>query len=148
MKNYIIVFLLIFAISAFAGPEKFKKVDLQILDYLYDANLVSSDSLLSAQMNLEPENPKYHLMKTQYHFYSRYFTPGLARDSIIQLVVDASKKTISLAENMDESTQQKFYLGSAYGYLSRGFVMQGEFWEGYWAARMSKLFGRSYRRRS
>lgn len=135
MKKPLIIFMLIICISAYAGPENFKKSDLQIMDYLYNADLQSADSLITTQMNLEPDNPKYYLLKTQYHFYSRYFTAGLPRDSIIQLVINASQKTISLAENMEESTLQKFYLGSAYGFLSRGYAMQGEFWDAYWAAR-------------
>ena len=105
------------------------------MNHLYNAELVQADSLLNLQIDLDPENPKYYLMKAHYHFYSRYFTQGLARDSILLLIVDASKKTITLAENMEESTEQQFYLGSAYGFLSRAFVMQQEYWEGYWAAR-------------
>ncbi len=127
--------MLIFSISAFAGPNKFKEVDLQIMNHLYNAELVQADSLLKLQINQDPESPKYFLIKAHYHFYSRYFTQGLARDSILQLIVDASQKCISLAENMEESTEQQFYLGSAYGLLGRAYIMQQEYWEGYWAAR-------------
>ena len=85
MKNFVAIFLLIFSFSVFAGPNKFKEVDLRIMNYLYNADLVQADSLLNLQINQEPENPKYPLMKAHYHFYSRYFTPGLDRDSIMQL---------------------------------------------------------------
>jgi len=135
MKIFVIIFLLIICVSIYAGPNKFKEVDLQIMDYLYDADLVKADSLLSVQMNLEPEHPKYHLLKAHYHFYSRYLTQGLSRDSILQLIIAESQKTITLAENMEESVEQYFYLGSAYGFLSRALVMQQEYWDGYWAAR-------------
>jgi tetratricopeptide (TPR) repeat protein len=135
MKNFVIFFLLIFCISLFAGPTKFKEVDLRIMNHLYNAELTTADSLLNLQINQEPENPKYYLMKAHYHFYSRYFTQGLSRDSILQLIITESQKTIALAENMEESTEQNFYLGSAYGFLSRAFVMQQEYWDGYWAAR-------------
>jgi len=135
MKKYFVVFLLIICVSVYAGPNKFKEVDLRIMNHLYNAELVQADSLLKLQMEQQPENPKYYLIKAHYHFYSRYFTQGLARDSILQLIVDASQKTIALAENMEESTEQQFYLGSAYGFLSRAYVMQQEYWEGYWAAR-------------
>jgi len=135
MKKYFVVFLLIICVSVYAGPNRFKEVDLRIMNHLYNAELVQADSLLKLQMDQQPENPKYYMIKAHYHFYSRYFTPGLARDSILQLIVDASQKTIALAENMEESTEQQFYLGSAYGFLSRAYVMQQEYWEGYWAAR-------------
>jgi len=135
MKKYFVVFLLTICVSVYAGPNRFKEVDLRIMNHLYNAELVQADSLLKLQMDQQPENPKYYMMKAHYHFYSRYFTPGLARDSILQLIVDASQKTIALAENMEESTEQQFYLGSAYGFLSRAYVMQQEYWEGYWAAR-------------
>ena len=51
------------------------------------------------------------------------------------MIVSSSQKAIELAENNEESTEQQFYLGSAYGFLSRALVMQGEYWDGYWAAR-------------
>ena len=135
MKNFVIIFLLIICVSVFAGPNKFKDVDLRIMDYLYNAELAAADSILNLQINQDPENPKYYLLKAHYHFYSRYFTQGLSRDSILQLIVNESQKTITLAENMEESTEQKFYIGSAYGFLSRALVMQEEYWDGYWAAR-------------
>ena len=135
MKNFVIFFVLIFCISVFAGPNKFKEVDLRIMNHLYNAELVQADSLLNLQISQEPENPKYYLIKAHYHFYSRYFTQGLSRDSILQLIITESQKAISLAENIEESTEQMFYLGSAYGFLSRAFVMQREYWDGYWAAR-------------
>jgi Tfp pilus assembly protein PilF len=105
------------------------------MNLLYNAQLEKADSLLKIQINQNPENPKYYLMQAHYHFYSRYFTQGLARDSILQLIVASSNKAISLAQEMEESTMQQFVLGSAYGFLSRAFVMQGEYWDGYWAAR-------------
>ena len=135
MKNSVIIFLLIICISVFAGPDKFKEIDLRIMDHLYNAELVQADSLISIQINQNPENPKYYLLKAHYHFYSRYFTQGLSRDSILQLIVTESQKAITLAENMEESTEQKFYIGSAYGFLSRALIMQDEYWDGYWAAR-------------
>ena len=135
MKNFTIVFVLIICVSVSAAPNKFKEIDLRIMDHLYNAELVATDSLLNQQIIQEPENPKYPLMKAHYHFYSRYFTQGLDRDSILQLIVAESNKTIALTEKMPESTEQKFYLGSAYGFLSRALVMQQEYWDGYWAAR-------------
>jgi tetratricopeptide (TPR) repeat protein len=135
MMKFVIIFLLIIGISVFAGPNKFKEVDIQIMDYLYNAELVQADSLLNLQITQESDNPKYYLMKAHYHFYSRYFMQGLDRDSILQLIVAESNKTIALAEKMPESTEQKFYLGSAYGFLSRAYFMQQEYWDGYWAAR-------------
>ena len=135
MKIFVIIFLLIICVSVFAGPSKFKEVDLQIMDHLYNAELAVADSILNLQINQDPENPKYYLLKAHYHFYSRYFTQGLSRDSILQLIVNESQKAITLAENMEESTEQKFYIGSAYGFLSRALIMQEEYWDGYWAAR-------------
>ena len=135
MKKYLLVFFLIICMSVYAGPNRFKEVDLRIMNHLYNAELVKADSLLKLQIDKQPENPKYYMMKAHYHFYSRYFTQGLARDSILQLVVNSSQKAIELAVKMEETTEQKFYLGSAYGFLSRALVMQREYWDGYWAAR-------------
>ena len=67
MKKYFLVFLLITSISVFAGPNKFKEVDLRIMNHLYNAELVQADSLLKLQMDQQPENPKYYVIKAHYH---------------------------------------------------------------------------------
>ena len=140
MKNILIIFLLTLCVSVFAGPNKFKEVDLQIMDYLYNADVAKAESLITNQISQNPENPKYSLLKAHYHFYSRYFSQGLARDSILQLIVNTSQKTIELAEKMEDSPMKNFYIGSAYGFLSRALVMQQEYWDGYWAARDSRNY--------
>jgi len=135
MKNILMIFVLIICVSAYAGPNKFKEVDLKIMDYLYNADVAKAESLLTVQISQDSNNPKYFLIKSHYHFYSRYFSQGLVRDSILQLIVKESQKTIELAEKMDDSPMKNFYIGSAYGFLSRALVMQQEYWDGYWAAR-------------
>jgi tetratricopeptide (TPR) repeat protein len=51
-----------------------------------------------------------------------------------------SRKTIELAERESAHRQNKFYLGSAYGLLSRVHLMRQELWDGYWAARNCRSY--------
>jgi len=135
MKKLIFIFVLVFSVMVQAGPDKIKQVDKQIMNHLFNAELNQADSLINLQISKTPDQPKYYVLKASYHFYSRYFTQGLDRDSVLQLIVDNSQKAIELGEQLEETTEIKFYLGSAYGYLSRALVMQREYWDGYWMAR-------------
>ncbi|MFC2088524.1 type IV pilus biogenesis/stability protein PilW [Calditrichota bacterium] len=140
MKRLIFTFVLILSVMAQAGPDKIKQIDKQIMNHLFNAELNQADSLINLQISKTPDQPKYYVLKANYHFYSRYFTQGLDRDSILQLIVDNSQKAIELGEKLDQTTEIKFYLGSAYGYLTRALVMQREYWDGYWTARDSRNY--------
>lgn len=140
MKILIFTILIAFSTIALAGPDKIKQIDKQIMNHLFNAELIQADSLINLQLNKNPDHPKYYVLKANYLFYSRYFTPGLERDSILQLIVDNSRKAIELGEELDETTETKFYLGSAYGYLTRALIMQQEYWDGYWTARDSRNY--------
>jgi len=131
----VILFLSMLFIVAQASSHKILPVDKEISHCLFNAELAKADSLINVQQKSMPDHPKYFVLKSMYYFYSRYFTQGLSRDSILQLIVANSNKAVELAEKMEESTETKFYLGSAYGFLSRAYLMQGEYWDGYWAAR-------------
>jgi tetratricopeptide (TPR) repeat protein len=129
-----------FSVIVQAGPDKIRPVDKQIMNHLFNAELNQADSLINLQISKIPNQPKYYVLKASYHFYSRYFTQGLDRDSVLQLIIDNSQKAIELGEQLEETTEIKFYLGSAYGYLSRALAMRQEYWDGYWAGRESRNY--------
>ena len=137
MKVFFITLLsLSLVLSVFAGSNKIKPVDKQIMQYLYNAEWPKADSLLDLQIQKDPNHPKYYLLKAHFHFYNRYFNGGaLAGDSLWQLSHDYSSKAIEIGEKLEESTEIKFYLGSAYGFLGRIQVFRGERWNGYWSIR-------------
>jgi tetratricopeptide (TPR) repeat protein len=124
--------LLAFALPMYAGS-----IDKQIIETIFSGNTALADSIINAQIEKDPDNPKYYFMKTNYNFYMRYFAQRqIPRDSILQVVVDNGLKTVELGEAQDEpDIDTRFFIGSAYGMLSRAYVMQGEIWDGYWAAR-------------
>ena len=135
MKNvFTLLFLLLF-IMQIGVPVQAQSVDQQIMDHLFNAELAEADSLINAGINENPNHPKYYFMKAHYNFYMRYFAQRqFDRDSILQVIIDNGEKAVSFEDEIEETTENKFYLGSAYGLLSRAYVMQGELWDGYWAA--------------
>lgn len=123
--------LFIFAIPAFS-----QGVDREITDYLFNAQLQQADSLLDLQIKKNPDQPEYYLLKAQYNFYKRYFIgQQLSPDSILQVIIDYAQKAVDLEEMLERTTENKFFLGSAYGFLSRAHTLKGEYWSGFWAAR-------------
>jgi tetratricopeptide (TPR) repeat protein len=119
----------------FVIPVKAQSVDQQIMDHLFAAELAQADSLIDVQIEKNPNHPKYYFMKAHYNFYMRYFIQQqIDRDSIIQVIIDYGEKAVSFEDDVEETIENKFYLGSAYGMLSRAYVMRGDLWDGYWAA--------------
>ncbi len=112
-----------------------QSIDQQIMDHLFNAELVQADSLINVEINKYPNHPKYYFMKAHYNFYMRYFTTQqFDRDSILNVIIDNGEKAVSFEDEIEETTENKFYLGSAYGLLCRAYVMKQELWNGYWAA--------------
>jgi tetratricopeptide (TPR) repeat protein len=133
LSNLILAILLVFI---FAVPLQSQMVDKQIVDYLFNAQLEQADSLIEIQINKNPDHPKYYFLKTQFTFYKRYFAgQPLERDSILQVIIDYAQKAVDFEDKVEETTENMFYLGSAYGFLSRAHTLKGEYWSGYWAAR-------------
>jgi len=123
-------------IAILAVPVQSQTVDQQIIDYLFNAQLEQADSLIDLQLVKNPGHPKYYFLKAQFTFYKRYFAgQAFARDSMLQVIIDYARKAVDLEDQLAETTENKFYLGSAYGFLSRAYALKGEYWSSYWAGR-------------
>jgi tetratricopeptide (TPR) repeat protein len=135
MKNLFTSLFLFLLIMLFEMPVQAQSVDQQIMDHLFNAELVQADSLINVEINKYQNHPKYYFMKAHYNFYMRYFTTQpFDRDSILQVIIDNGEKAVSFEDDIEETTENKFYLGSAYGLLCRAYIMKQELWDGYWAA--------------
>jgi len=135
MKFFVSLAVLALCVSAFASPGEIEKADQEIMNSIFAPDLEKADSLIEAGLEKYPSHPKYHFMKSKYHFYWRYFSGVQAsRDSMLNLIKQSALKAIETGENMEQTTEVKFFIGSAYGFLSRVYVMQREYWDAYWAA--------------
>jgi len=135
MRFLLIVFILSLSVGVFAGTKKVEQVDRQIMDYIFNAQWQSADSLIESKIKEYPNHPKYYFMKAPLYFYTRYFARGnMPNDSLLQLIEDYSLKAIEIGEELEETTEVKFYLGSAYGFLSRVQTMRREYWSAFWSA--------------
>ena len=110
------------------------QTDQDIIRYIFNAQYTTADSILDARITADPQDAKNYYLKQQLYYYSRYFSLNdVTNDSLISWVGQYALKTISLLENKELSTEEKFYLGSSYDYLSRWQVRQS-FWDAYWSA--------------
>jgi len=126
---------IIFPIICFANPQSDKEIDDLIIYHTFSGDWAMADSLLDAQIIKHPENPKYYSLKGPYYFYTRYFNQGvLDNDSLIQKMAEDASRAIEIGEKDEMTLDDKFFVGTAYGYLSRYYGRQFSFWDAYWAA--------------
>lgn len=136
MKRVFTAAILALCLAAMAVPAQSGSVDKQIMHYLFDAQVDKADSLINLQIKKNPDHPKYYFLKAHYNFYMRYFAQrNVNRDSILQVIIDNAQKAVDLEDRVANTTENKFYIGSAYGFLSRAYIMSRETWDGYWAGR-------------
>jgi len=136
MKTRFFILFLFISIIAFAQPVKFSSIDLEINNSLYDGNWQNADSLIDLQLQQYPNIPKYHFFKAYSSFYARYVGNDGPRDraATIRQIQKFTWDAITIGEKAEQTTENKFYIGSSYAFLTRVNIMSGEYWNGYWNA--------------
>ena len=135
MKKLLIVFILIAGVSIQGQSAKLTQVDEQINNHIFSGEWQQAKTMIEQQIRMNPDHPKYYFMKAYMFYLSRYFADtGMSRDSTINVVHYYSRMAIKKRELLDETTEVKFYIGCAYGYLARAHGMRQEWWSAYWAA--------------
>lgn len=138
MKTSLTVLLFIMILIGGVKSQNYQPVDRQIINLAFNENYFLADSLLEVQIKSHPDSPKYYAIKSHIVFYTRYFdNTGMDRDSLAQLVTDYAQKAIDVSEDLEETTEIKFYRGVAFGYKSRINGIRRELWDAYWDARSS-----------
>jgi hypothetical protein len=135
-KRVISILIFIIPVICIASPQSDQEMDQLIIYHTFSGDWEKADSLLDTQINKYPESPKYYTLKGPYYFYTRYYHRGvLDNDSLIQKMAEYALKAIEIGEKDDMTLEDKFFVGTAYGYLSRYYGRQGSFWDAYWSAR-------------
>lgn len=141
MKYILACLFFVSVIYAQQSPIILNDDDRTILSYIHNAQLTEAEQLIDQKIQDSPQNPKYYLLKTSLYFHARYFSPqGTNRDSIRALLAEWAQKTIDVTEMLDESIENKFYLGSAYSYKSRADILNQSYWDAYFSARKGKNY--------
>lgn len=135
MKSFFII-ALAFAITLNAGGLKVKEIDKKIMHHLFNGETELADSLTESQIQSSNNKLKYYTLKLPIIFYSRYLSNNpLSRPETLNQLEKYAQKAIVASEDMDESIEKNFYLGTVYGYLSRVYGMRQEYWNAFWAAK-------------
>jgi hypothetical protein len=137
MKSIAIISLItIFPLICRANPNLETEIDDLIIYHTFSGDWALADSLLEAQISEHPDSPKYYSLKGPYYFYTRYYNQGvLDNDSLMQKMAEYATMAIETGKNKNEMTlDDKFFVGTAYGYLSRYYGRQFSIWNAYWAA--------------
>ncbi len=135
MKKLLLILFLVINIAIQGQTPGFAQVDEEINNYIFSSEWQQAKLLIEQQIRENPEHPKYYFMKAYMYYLSRYFAnTGMSRDSTINVVHYYSNTAIKKAEQLEQTTEIKFYTGCAYGYLARAHGMRQEWWSAYWAA--------------
>ncbi len=115
--------------------------DQAALSLIYSARLDSAENLINQAIAANPSEPKNHFLKATMFLAGRYFSAGnVNRDSLKQLLYESSVRTIDLAMKNENKTENKFYIGSAYGYLTRVHAMNRSWIKAFWSALKTKSY--------
>lgn len=139
MKYLLIALIVCLSTLAFANGSRFTEADHEVVRKIFNGEYHEANAQLEQQLKANPENPKYHYLRTYSDLYARYFGPrNLDRDSLEATVLAHGQKTIDVADNLEETTEVKFYKGQAHAYMSRAYIFQQDYWEAYFAARKGR----------
>jgi hypothetical protein len=131
---FILFILLTFTIAA--QPSISTKFDQKINQHLFNGEWEKSDSLINIKLGETQNSLKYNFLKAYNYFYTRYIGNNnpFSRDETIRQVKKYAWDAILIGEELEETIENNFYLGSAYACLARVNIMNQEIWEGYWNA--------------
>ena len=142
MKSYLTLCftLLIICLTISSGFSQDR--DQQIVYHTFNGNFEEANSLIDEALERQPNHPKYHYLRTNLAFYSRYIGGhGQTPEALLDMVVDNGEKAIAAAEESKESTANKFYIGASYGLLSRAhFMKDRSVFDAYSAAKDAKSY--------
>ncbi len=134
MKNLLLFLFVVISITIQGQTLEVTQVDEEINNYIFSGEWQQAKLLIEDQIRENPEHPKYYFMKAYMYYLSRYFADtGMSRDSTINVVHYYSNMAIKKGEQLEQTTEVKFYTGCAYGYLARAHGMRQEWWSAYWA---------------
>jgi tetratricopeptide (TPR) repeat protein len=134
MKQIILVLFVLSSVTILAQSRGITQTDNEINNLIFSGQWLEAKSIIEKQIRMNPNHPKYYFMKAYMYYLSRYFTDtGMTRDSTINVVHYYSRMAIKKADQMEQTTEIKFYTGCAYGYLARAHGMLQEWWSAYWA---------------
>lgn len=116
-------------------------IDQAALSLIYSARLDSAEKLINQAIAANTSEPKNHFLKATMFLAARYFSPGFVnRDSLKQLMYESSLRTIDLAMKNENKTENKFYIGASYGYLTRVHAMNRSWIKAFWSALKTKSY--------
>lgn len=136
MKKIIFFLSILLTLSLSAQGISVTNADLEITQHLFNGDWQKSDSLIDLHLQTKPNSLKYNFMKAYNYFYTRYVGNNnpYTRDQTIRQVKKYSWEAIELGENLENTVENQFYLGSAYALLARVNIMNQEYWTSYWNA--------------
>jgi tetratricopeptide (TPR) repeat protein len=141
MRAKLLILIILASTFASAQSLNFTKLDREINNLVFNAEWQKADSILNDELSKGENLTKLYFFKAYTHFYARYLSnTAPSRDSTIMFVKHYAWKAVEAGEEKEESLENMFYLGCAYGFLARANIMSGEYWDGYWNASKSENY--------
>ncbi len=140
MKAHQIVTAAALCVLVHAHITSAQQEDKQIVYHTFNGEYAHAEALIQKGIQQDPNNPQYYYLRANLAFYTRYFgNTELSATELLDLVAQNSQKAIKLTEDLEQTPDNRFYLGSAYGLLSRAnFLKDRSVYDAYSAARDCK----------
>jgi len=136
MFKPLFLILILFSVTGYALAQN----DAEIIRHGFDAKWQTADSLLDARIKANPQDPKNYVLKQQLYYYTRYYSAGIVNnDSLMSWMVQNALKAIEIVDNSELTTENKFYAGRSYDFLSRYQIRQS-IWDAYWSGRTARNY--------
>ena len=132
LKNILLFLITILPLSA-KNDVYFDNVDKQVIYYTYNLQLNDATHLLQTQLEKNPQNLKYYFLSLgiksmeieQSVFDEKPATKRELKTRMLEETIKYAEDVLDKFEDVQMTTQNKFYLGCIYGYLGRMYGVTG-----------------------
>ncbi len=125
MKLFQIVGVVVVCLLMHANITSAQHESDQIIFHTFNGEYAEAEALIQNGIQQDPDNPLFYYLRANLAFYGRFSSNNaLSREESVTLVIENSQKAIELAENLEQTSENRFYIGAAQGLLSRANFMQ------------------------
>lgn len=118
---------------AFCSSANITRNDVKILNYAFNFEFDKAEKLLAQNFNQNPENLKNHYLYINTHLLKviqatdaqPFGNKQNVKDSLHQILIKYAEEVVEKYEDKKLSTNEKYYLGSIYGFLGRMYGIEG-----------------------
>lgn len=145
MKYYILFFIFICGTLS-ASSADITSNDMKILNYAFNFEFDKAEHLLKQNFEREPESLKNHYLYINTHLLKvipatdeqPFRNKKAVKDSLHKILINYAEKVVEKYEDKELTIDEKYYLGSIYGFLGRMYGIEGSWMSAFSSGKAGK----------